>query len=157
MVAASMLCSDKPVISSFGMALYRNVFCFLSPLRQEVVSALLSHINTGVSSDINNALETLTFLATHYCSEMKRFSHRLKVWCVYVCCGWNLMVICSSPNMFVCWQGSLYNMEKLTNPQTRSLYSLLSHLAIDKNDAWSGLQDELHSVIRKQLGHVEQK
>ena len=79
MVAASMLCSDKPVISSFGQALYRNVFYFLSSLRQEVVSTLLSHINTGISSDINNALETLTFLATHYCSEMKRFSHRLKV------------------------------------------------------------------------------
>ena len=76
---------------------------------------------------------------------------------VYVCCGWSLMIICSSPNLFIHWQGSLYSMEKLTNPQTRSLYSLLSHLAIDKNDAWSGLQDELHSVIRKQLGHVEQK
>ena len=154
-----MLCSDKPVISSFGKALYRNVFCFLSPLRQEVVSALLFHINTGVSSDINNALETLTFLATSYCSEMKRFSHSLKVWCVCVCVLW--MRPCGHlllPNMFVRWQGSLYSMEKLTNLQTRSLYSLLSHLAIDKNDAWSGgLQDELHSVIRKQLGHVEQK
>ena len=67
------------------------------------------------------------------------------------------MAVCSSPNMFVRWQGSLYCMEKLTNPQTRSLYSLLSHLAIDRNDARSGLQDELHSVVRKQLGHVEQK
>lgn len=80
MVAANMLCSDKRAIRSFGQALYRNIFCYLSPLRQEVVAALLSHINAGVSADINHALETLTFLACHYHSEMKRFSHKLKVW-----------------------------------------------------------------------------
>ena len=73
-----------------------------------------------------------------------------------VCGGWDIPVICSS-HTSVCLQGSLYSMEKLTNHQTRCLYSLLSHLAIDRNDAWSGLQDELHSVVRKQLGHVEQK
>lgn len=61
------------------------------------------------------------------------------------------------PFMSTYLQGSLYSMEKLTHSQTRELYSLLSHLAIDRNDVWSGLQDELHSVVRKQLGHVEQK
>ena len=115
-----MLCSDKPVISSFGQALYRNLFCFLSSLRQEVVSALLSHINTGVSSDINNALETLTFLATHYCSEMKRFSHRLKVGGVD---GWGSTVICASHTCLfvgraacIAWKNSLMPKQEVFIP-----------------------------------------
>ena len=56
-------------------------------------------------------------------------------------------------------QGVFDNLELLSVYQIRQLYSILSILAhgYGNEELETGIQDELHVIIRKQLFHEEQK
>ena len=66
----------------------------------------------------------------------------------------------SPPFSFACRpQGVFDNLELLSVAQIRQLYSILSVLAYGHEDEEleTGIQDELHVIIRKQLFHDEQR
>ena len=54
-------------------------------------------------------------------------------------------------------QGVLDYLEHLAVGQIRRLYQVLSVLAFSTLEEASSVQDELHTLIRKQLSHTEAK
>lgn len=54
-------------------------------------------------------------------------------------------------------QSVLDFVEQLTVPQIRKLYHALSTLSFQREDEATSMQDEMHTIIRKQLAHSEPK
>ena len=54
-------------------------------------------------------------------------------------------------------QSVLDFIEQLTVPQIRKLYHVLSTLSFQQADTNTSMQDEMHTIIRKQLAHSEPK
>ena len=100
------------------------------PPSQEVVAILVTHVGSGQSSEIDNSLEVLSYLVEFHHSKVQRFS------------------------VFI--RGVLDYLEHLSVAQIRRLYSILSTLAFHDADHTS-MQDEMHTIIRKQLSHAEAK
>ena len=54
-------------------------------------------------------------------------------------------------------QSVLDFVEQLTVPQIRKLYHALSTLSFQVAEEATSMQDEMHTIIRKQLAHSEPK
>ena len=91
----------------------------------------MTHIGSGVTSEVDHALDVLATLVDTQRTKMDRFAVLIK--------------------------GILDYLEHLTVGQIRRLYSILSVLAFHDPEGGSSVQDEMHTLIRKQLSHVESK
>ena len=97
-----------------------------------MIGTLVTHIGSGVPTEVEHALDILATLVETRRTEMDRFTVLIK--------------------------GVLDYLEHLSVGQIRRLYSILSVLAFhDPEEGGSGVQDEMHTLIRKQLSHVEAK
>ena len=98
---------------------------------QEVIGTLVTHIGSGLPNEVDHALDILATLVETRRLEMDRFSVLIK--------------------------GVLDFLEHLSVGQIRRLYSILSVLAFHDLESAAGVQDEMHTLIRKQLSHTENK
>ncbi|XP_053725333.1 Fanconi anemia group D2 protein isoform X2 [Synchiropus splendidus] len=130
-LAQSLLRSPDPCVGPFGGLMYRHSFCtFDSYCQQEVVGSLVTHVCSGVASEVDMALELLCGLVTDKPSDMASYV------------------------VFV--KGILDYMDNLTPQQIRTLFHLLSRLAFGEQQG-SHIQDDMHIVIRKQLSSTVPK
>ena len=149
----SLLSSPSPTVTSFTTSLYLHLFSTfdiyskqvttyththththtltLYTILQEVIGTLVTHIGSGLPAEVDHALDILATLVETHRPEMDRFAVLIK--------------------------GVLDYLEHLSMGQIRRLYSILSVLAFHDVEAGSGVQDEMHTLIRKQLSHVEPK
>ena len=94
----------------------------------------MTHIGSGMPNEVDHALDVLAALVETRRAEMDRFAVLIK--------------------------GVLDYLEHLSVGQIRRLYSILSVLAFhdpETGGGGSGVQDEMHTLIRKQLSHMEAK
>ena len=91
----------------------------------------MTHIGSGMPAEVDHALDILAALVDTRRVEMDRFSVLIK--------------------------GVLDYLEHLSVGQIRRLYSILSVLAFHDPEDGSSVQDEMHTLIRKQLSHVDAK
>lgn len=91
----------------------------------------MTHIGSGMPTEVDHALDILATLVDTRRAEMDRFAVLIK--------------------------GVLDYLEHLSVGQIRRLYSILSVLAFHDPEGGSSVQDEMHTLIRKQLSHVDAK
>lgn len=103
----------------------------VQPFFQEIIGTLVTHIGSGEPAEVDRALDILATLVDSRRLEMERFAVLIK--------------------------GVLDYLEHLTVGQIRRLYSILSVLAFHDPEGGSSVQDEMHTLIRKQLSHVDAK
>ncbi|XP_005799947.3 Fanconi anemia group D2 protein [Xiphophorus maculatus] len=131
-LAQSLVRSPDPCVVPFGGQMYRHSFtAFDSYCQQEVVGSLVTHVCSGVSGEVDVALELLCSLVMEKPSEMALYA------------------------VFV--KGILDYMDNLTPQQIRRLFHLLSRLAFGQQQQGSHIQDDMHIVIRKQLSSTVPK
>ncbi|KAM4740758.1 Fanconi anemia group D2 protein [Anableps anableps] len=131
-LAQSLVRSPDPCVVPFGGHMYRHSFTvFDSYCQQEVVGSLVTHVCSGVSGEVDVALELLCSLVMEKPSEMALYA------------------------VFV--KGILDYMDNLTPQQIRRLFHLLSRLAFGQQQQGSHIQDDMHIVIRKQLSSTVPK
>ena len=98
---------------------------------QEVIGNLVTHIGSGMRSEVDNALDILGQLVESQGVAMDRFS---------------ILIL-----------GVLDYLEHLNMAQIHRLYSILSVLAFRDSETGSSIQNDMHTLIRKQLSHVDAK
>uniref|UniRef100_A0A3B3Y3L7 FA complementation group D2 n=1 Tax=Poecilia mexicana TaxID=48701 RepID=A0A3B3Y3L7_9TELE len=131
-LAQSLVRSPDPCVVPFGGQMYSHSFtAFDSYCQQEVVGSLVTHVCSGVSGEVDVALELLCSLVVEKPSEMALYA------------------------VFV--KGILDYMDNLTAQQIRRLFHLLSRLAFGQQQQGSHIQDDMHIVIRKQLSSTVPK
>ncbi|KAJ8259796.1 hypothetical protein GJAV_G00173550 [Gymnothorax javanicus] len=131
-LAQGLLRSLDPSVVQFGGHVYKHAFtAFDSYCQQEVVGSLVAHVCSGVSGEVDVALELLCELVTQKPVEMARYA------------------------IFV--KGILDYMDNLTPQQIRRLFFLLSHLAFGQDQHSAHIQDDIHMVLRKQLSSTAPK
>ena len=96
-----------------------------------MIGSLVTHVGSGMPSEVDHALDILATLVDTHRVQMDRFAVLIK--------------------------GVLDYLEHLTVGQIRRLYSILSVLAFHDPEGGSSVQDEMHTLIRKQLSHVDSK
>eukprot|EP00731_Ephydatia_muelleri_P027407 Em0019g280a len=129
-LSEKLLCSGMPSVVQFAMCLYQHAFIsFDVYCQQEVIAALMTHVGSGMAAEIDHALDVLGSLVETHPSAMNRFAVLVK--------------------------NILDYLEHLYIHQVRKLYYVLSVLAFRSEE--SSIQDELHTVVRKQLSHVESR
>lgn len=96
-----------------------------------MIGSLVTHVGSGMPSEVDHALDILATLVDTHRAQMDRFAVLIK--------------------------GVLDYLEHLTVGQIRRLYSILSVLAFHDPEGGSSVQDEMHTLIRKQLSHVDSK
>ncbi|XP_049590739.1 Fanconi anemia group D2 protein [Syngnathus scovelli] len=130
-LAQSLLRSPVPCAVQFAGLMYRHSFAaFDTYCQQEVVGSLVTHVCSGVGSEVDMALELLCGLITENPTEMGPYA------------------------VFV--KGILDYLDNLTPQQIRRLFYLLSKLAFGPQQG-SHIQDDMHIVIRKQLSSTAPK
>ncbi len=114
--------------SDFAASLYQHSFLALpSYYQQEVVGALVTHVGATVPAETDTALQTLARMAEADPLRLQPFAIFIK---------------------------SLFDgVEAFTCGQARLLYSILSSLGF-RCGQQSALREELHILVRKQLGHA---
>uniref|UniRef100_A0A8C1VBK6 FA complementation group D2 n=1 Tax=Cyprinus carpio TaxID=7962 RepID=A0A8C1VBK6_CYPCA len=131
-LAQGLLRSPDCCVVSFGGHMYKQAFtAFDSYCQQEVVGSLVTHACSGVSGEVDVALELLCELVSQKPAEMSQFT------------------------VFV--KGILDYMDNLTSQQIRRLFHLLSCLAFGQEQHGGHIQDDMHIVIRKQLSSTVPK
>ncbi|XP_066521837.1 Fanconi anemia group D2 protein [Hoplias malabaricus] len=131
-LAQGLLRSPDFCVVSFGGHMYKHSFtAFDSYCQQEVVGSLVTHVCSGVSGEVDVALELLCELVSQKPSEMTQYA------------------------VFV--KGILDYMDNLNPQQIRRLFYLLSSLAFGLDQHGSHIQDDMHIVIRKQLSSTVPK
>ncbi|XP_028302622.1 Fanconi anemia group D2 protein isoform X2 [Gouania willdenowi] len=131
-LAQSFLRSADSCVLHFGGLMYRFSFVgFDSYCHQEVVASLVTHVCSGVSGEVDMALELLCGLANDKPADMTMYAVFIK--------------------------GILDYMDNLTPQQIRRLFHLLSKLAFGPKLQGSHIQDDIHIVIRKQLSSTVPK
>uniref|UniRef100_A0A673HYJ0 Fanconi anemia group D2 protein-like n=1 Tax=Sinocyclocheilus rhinocerous TaxID=307959 RepID=A0A673HYJ0_9TELE len=131
-LAQGLLRSSDCCVVPFGGHMYKQAFTgFDSYCQQEVVGSLVTHACSGVSGEVDMALELLYELVSQRPAEMSQFT------------------------VFV--KGILDYMDNLTSQQIRRLFHLLSHLAFGQEQHGGHIQDDMHIVIRKQLSSMVPK
>ena len=91
----------------------------------------MTHIGSGMPLEVDHALGVLAALVDTQRAAMDRFA--------------------------VLINGILDYLEHLSIGQIRHLYSILSVLAFHDPEGGSSVQDEMHTLVRKQLSHVDAK
>ncbi|RXN03852.1 Fanconi anemia group D2 [Labeo rohita] len=131
-LAQGLLRSPDCCVVPFGGHMYKQAFtAFDSYCKQEVVGSLVTHACSGVSGEVDVALELLCELVSQKPAEMSQFT------------------------VFV--KGILDYMDNLTSQQIRRLFHLLSRLAFGQEQHGGHIQDDMHIVIRKQLSSTVPK
>uniref|UniRef100_A0A672LRP3 Fanconi anemia group D2 protein-like n=1 Tax=Sinocyclocheilus grahami TaxID=75366 RepID=A0A672LRP3_SINGR len=131
-LAQGLLRSSDCCVVPFGGHMYKQAFTgFDSYCQQEVVGSLVTHACSGVSGEVDVALELLCELVSQRPAEMSQFT--------------------------VFGKGILDYMDNLTSQQIRRLFYLLSHLAFGQEQHRGHIQDDMHIVIRKQLSSTVPK
>ncbi|KAF4079161.1 hypothetical protein AMELA_G00189910 [Ameiurus melas] len=131
-LAQGLLRSTDCCIVPFGGQIYKQAFtAFDSYCQQEVVGSLVTHVCSGVSGEVDVALELLCELVSQKPTEMAQYS------------------------VFV--KGILDYMDNLSPQQIRRLFHVLSCLAFGQDQHGSHIQDDMHIVIRKQLSSTVPK
>ncbi|KAF5909350.1 Fanconi anemia group D2 protein, partial [Clarias magur] len=125
-LAQVLLRSTDSCVVPFGGHMYKQAFtAFDSYCQQEVVGSLVTHVCSGVSGEVDVALELLCDLVSQKPTEMAQYA------------------------VFV--KGILDYMDNLSPQQIRRLFHVLSCLAFGQDQHGSHIQDDMHIVIRKQL------
>lgn len=131
-LAQGLLRSPDCCVVPCGGHMYKQAFtAFDSYCQQEVVGSLVTHACSGVSGEVDVALDLLCELVCQKPAEMSQFT------------------------VFV--KGILDYMDNLTSQQIRRLFHLLSHLAFGQEQQSGHIQDDMHIVIRKQLSSTVPK
>eukprot|EP00057_Strongylocentrotus_purpuratus_P008512 XP_011662986.1 PREDICTED: Fanconi anemia group D2 protein [Strongylocentrotus purpuratus] len=125
-IAEKLLRSPEPQVSQFGSKVYQTAFAAFDVYsKQEVVGALVTHIGSGLSAEMDSALDILSSLALSHTKDLAPFAVFIK--------------------------GVLDYLDNLTMTQVKKLFSVLATLAYRGGSSGSTLQDELHIVVRKNL------
>ncbi|KAJ1109394.1 hypothetical protein NDU88_006755 [Pleurodeles waltl] len=125
-LAQTLLRSADQSAVSFGSLMYKHAFeVFDSYCQQEVVGALVTHVCSGFSAEVDVSLDVLTDLVEDHSSTVALYA------------------------VFV--KGILDYLDNLNSSQIRKLFRILSMLAFSKGHGGSHIQDDMHIVIRKQL------
>uniref|UniRef100_UPI00398E4C27 Fanconi anemia group D2 protein isoform X2 n=1 Tax=Pristiophorus japonicus TaxID=55135 RepID=UPI00398E4C27 len=131
-LAQTLLRSPDASVVSFGSQMYKQAFLmFDSYCQQEVVGALVTHVCSGFTAEVDVSLDVLTDLVSHSSSAMA-------VYAVFV-------------------KGILDYMDSLSPQQIRKLFFVLSTLAFSRGQEGSHIQDDMHIVVRKQLSSTISK
>ncbi|XP_067908184.1 Fanconi anemia group D2 protein isoform X2 [Heterodontus francisci] len=131
-LAQTLLRSSDVSVVSFGSQMYKHAFMmFDSYCQQEVVGALVTHVCSGFTSEVDVSLDVLTDLVSQSSSAMA-------VYAIFV-------------------KGILDYMDNLSPQQIRKLFYVLSTLAFTRGQEGSHIQDDMHIVIRKQLSSTISK
>ncbi|XP_027003019.2 Fanconi anemia group D2 protein [Tachysurus fulvidraco] len=131
-LAQGLLRSTDCCVVPFGGHIYKQAFtAFDSYCQQEVVGSLVTHVCSGVSGEVDVALELLCELVSQKPTEMAQYA------------------------VFV--KGILDYMDSLSPQQIRRLFHVLSCLAFGQDQHGSHIQDDMHIVIRKQLSSTVPK
>ncbi|KAB5584153.1 hypothetical protein PHYPO_G00104140 [Pangasianodon hypophthalmus] len=131
-LAQGLLRSTDCCVVPFGGHIYKQAFtAFDSYCQQEVVGSLVTHVCSGVSGEVDVALELLCELVSQKPTEMAQYA------------------------VFV--KGILDYMDNLSFQQIRRLFHVLSCLAFGQDQHGSHIQDDMHIVIRKQLSSTVPK
>ncbi|KAI8481783.1 Fanconi anemia group D2 protein [Branchiostoma belcheri] len=131
-IAEVLLRSPEPAVELFGCHMYQEAFsAFDVYCRQEVVGSLVTHIGSGVTSEVDSALDVLCQLVRDMPAAMAPFSVFLK--------------------------GVLDYLDNLSVAQIRKLFSMLGTLAVSGTQDRAHIQDDMHILIRKQLSNTTHK
>ncbi|XP_069792709.1 Fanconi anemia group D2 protein isoform X2 [Narcine bancroftii] len=130
-LAQTLLRSPDMSVVFFGSQMYKHAFMmFDSYCQQEVVGALVTHVCSGFTAEVDISLDVLTDLVSQ--------SSSMAAYAVFV-------------------KGILDYMENLSPQHIRKLFFILSTLAFNRGQESSHIQDDLHIVIRKQLSSTVSK
>ncbi|XP_051874536.1 Fanconi anemia group D2 protein [Pristis pectinata] len=131
-LAQTLLRSPDISVVSFGSQMYKHAFMMFDPYcQQEVVGALVTHVCSGFTAEVDISLDVLTDLVSQSSSTMA-------IYAVFV-------------------KGILDYMDNLSPQQIRKLFFILSTLAFSRGLEGSHIQDDMHIVIRKQLSSTISK
>ncbi|XP_076303997.1 fancd2 isoform X2 [Tachypleus tridentatus] len=131
-IAEVLLKSLEPIISSYGSTLYQKAFvAFNTFCKQEVISNLVTHVGSGITSEVDAALDTLVVLGDQATEKMASFGTFIK--------------------------SILDFFDNLTLSQIKKVYRVLSVLAYQGGQEGRKLQDDTSIVIRKQLTNTNPK
>ncbi|XP_043933530.1 Fanconi anemia group D2 protein isoform X2 [Protopterus annectens] len=131
-LAQTLLRSADQSAVSFGSMMYKHAFtAFDSYCKQEVISALVTHVCSGLAAEVDISLDVLIDLVSQCSSSVALYAVFLK--------------------------GILDYMENLSPQQIRKLFHILGMLAYCKGHEGSHIQDDMHIVIRKQLSSTISK
>ncbi|KAM9324354.1 Fanconi anemia group D2 protein [Gastrophryne carolinensis] len=129
-LAQTLLRSPEPAVGAFSSLLYKHAFqVFDRYCQQEMVAALVTHVCSGYSDEVDTALDVITDLVTEN-------SALVAVYAIFL-------------------KGILDYLDNLTFQQIRKLFQILFTLAFIQEGAH--IQDEMHIVIRKQLSSTVMK
>lgn len=132
-----LLACKEQKARNFGMHIYTALFEEFSDTcsRQEVLGALVTHVGSGISFEVNSALETMVFLASKYSQELVRFSYHIN--------------------------GILDYLEAFSNENLHKVYEVFSHLALSARSGidpcGSFIANELLMIVRKQVSNPDLK
>ncbi|KAJ9185042.1 hypothetical protein P3X46_004717 [Hevea brasiliensis] len=121
----------------FGTHIYACLFEEFgdSYFRQEVLSALVTHVGSGVSFEVTSALETMAFMASKYAQELIPLSTHIN--------------------------GILDYLEGFNIENLHKVYEIFSHLALLAPSSveclGSSFGSELFMILRKQVSHPDLK
>ncbi|XP_038668229.1 Fanconi anemia group D2 protein isoform X1 [Scyliorhinus canicula] len=131
-LAQILLRSPDGSMVSFGSQMYKHTFMtFDSYCQQEVVGALVTHVCSGFTTEVDISLDVLMDLVSQSLSTMA-------VYAIFV-------------------KGILDYMDNLSPQQIRKLFYVLGTLAFSRGQDGSHIQDDMHIVIRKQLSSTLSK
>ncbi|CAN6476552.1 unnamed protein product [Victoria cruziana] len=130
-----LLACKEQSAREFGVFIYITLFEeFLDPIsRNQVLGSLIMHIGSGVSFEVNSALETLVLLSSKYFEELISSSSRI--------------------------YGILDYLEGFNEENLHKVYEIFSHLALsdlsNTSSTISGITNELLMIIRKQVSNPD--
>ncbi|KAJ7964604.1 Fanconi anemia group D2 protein-like [Quillaja saponaria] len=132
-----LLACKEEKTRDFGLHLYISLFEELADTysRQEVLGSLVTHVGSGVSSEVRSALQTMGLLASKYAKELISFSPFIN--------------------------GILDYLEGFSVENLHKVYEVFSHLALSAqsypDSCGSSIANELLMIVRKQVSHPDMK
>ncbi|XXG66038.1 hypothetical protein AAC387_Pa05g3593 [Persea americana] len=129
-------CKELPA-REFGIFMYMSLFEELVDTysRQEVLGALVTHIGSGISYEVNSALDTMVLLTAKYSPELLPLSSYIN--------------------------GILDYLEGFNDDNLHKVYEIFSHLALsarsNADSVGSSIANELLMIVRKQVGNPDFK
>ncbi|OVA07427.1 hypothetical protein BVC80_8713g9 [Macleaya cordata] len=137
-VCEYLLACKEHKAREFGIHLYMSMFDEFTDTysRQEVLSALVAHIGSGINYEVSSALETMVLLASKYSQELISLSSYIN--------------------------GSILDyLEGFNIDNLHKVYEVFSHLALsarcNTDSVASSIANELFMIIRKQVSNPDLK
>ncbi|XP_010247495.1 PREDICTED: Fanconi anemia group D2 protein [Nelumbo nucifera] len=136
-VCEYLLSCKEQKAREFGIHLYTSLFEEFTDTysRQEVLGSLVAHIGSGISYEVNSALETMVLLASKYAQELIPLSSYIN--------------------------GILDYLEGFNTGNLHKVYEVFSHLALSARSSadsfGSSIANELLMIVRKQVGNPDMK